>query len=683
MSLKKLVTIFKNYKQYEIDKSKKNSLDLILFEVTPSASLESRIAWILKLVLWIRSTDLFEITSQKTPLTKLKYFLMVLDRNESTKKKVSLVLRKTLLQLRASDFFCEVGLPSQLSLFGEFFDKIIANILPKKPISNQLSEFMINLFPELNDVLWLKSIDEGTLNQLLTLFKDEENLFLDLESDIEDSLIYLTSQVVASGLGPGIRKRIPHKTMKTLPFFYLSSKLNLYLDAKKEKSNPELTTQIMLEFSDLLKECQVTILEVYKHLDEYGVSTHLVFQLERMKLFINRILSLLEILSFGHLENTKISSFIAELVEQNLSQRSPLKLLSNNITLLAQKIIETNSKTGEHYIAKNRHEYWAMIIRAMRGGFFTAFTVFIKNLLNYLPFTSFFQGAFATLNYAGSFLLIQFTGGTLATKQPAATASALAAKLGATEKREEIESLTDEIIAITNSQVAAVVGNILAVVPTVIIVNLIFFSLTNKPIFTKATALYTLYSTDVFGPTIIYATFTGFLLWLSSFFSGWAGNWCSFHQISQLIRDNKKFQKVLTKEGANKLSTFLEREITGIAGSLSLGFLLGFFPEFLKFIGIPLEVRHVTLSTGALTAAISTLGIDALKTTEFLRASLGIFLIGSLNLGVSFFLALAVAFRAKKISPHKKILIYRSVLERFYKAPFSFFIPGLNFKKNQ
>lgn len=675
MLFNRIIAIFKNYKQYEVDENKKTSLDLILAEVKVNSPLEKRIEWIQKLVKWIRSTDLFDVDPEKIPATKIKYLFMVLERNSETKLKVQAVLTTTLQELSCIEFFCEVGLPSQIGLIGELIDKLTTKVLPKKPIGHQLSELMITLFPDEEDVLWLKSLDEATLDKLLSLFGDGNNNYPHLENDIEDSLIYLTSQIVAIGLGPGIRKRIPHKKMKSLPFFYLSGKLNLYLKTKNDESQKELSDQLLKELLDLLQDSQAAMVEVYHHLDHFGVSTHLVFQLERMKLFLHRTNSLLEIVSSGHLTKTKISYFIAELVEQNLIQRNAMGIFSNNATLLAQKIVENNSQTGEHYIAKDRKEYWAMVGSAMGGGILTAITVFMKNFLGSLDITKFFYGAFSTVNYAGSFLLIQFCGFTLATKQPAATASALAQKLEVSEDREGIESLTDAIVLLTRTQIAAVFGNLAAVIPAVLAVNFIYFYFKGSWIYTEQAAHYTVHSTDILGPSIIYAIFTGFLLWLSSVIAGWADNWYKFNQLSYLITNNKKIKTVITSEGATKLAHFLEHGITGIAGNISLGFFLGFFPELLKFVGIPLEVRHVTLSTGALAASIPTLGIDALKSPEFARAVLGIFVIGFLNLSVSFLLALTVAFRAKKISSHRKALIYGSVLKRFYQKPFSFFIP--------
>ncbi len=296
--------------------------------------------------------------------------------------------------------------------------------------------------------------------------------------------------------------------------------------------------------------------------------------------------------------------------------------------------------------------------------------------MNSLTINKFFLGAFSTINYAGSFLLIQFAGFTLATKQPAATASALAQKLVRGGDRDGIENLTDEIVLLSRTQIAAVLGNLCAVIPAVLLFNFIYFFIKGSWVFSLDEASYNLYSTDILGPSLLYAIFTGILLWASSLIAGWADNWYSFHQLNYLITNNKKIKAVLTPDGAIKLANFLDRGITGIAGNISLGFFLGFLPEILKFIGIPLEVRHVTLSTGALAASIPTLGIESLKSPEFIRAALGILLIGVLNLMVSFLLALFVAFKAKKISSHKRALIGRSVLKRFYHKPLSFFIPS-------
>ena len=78
------------------------------------------------------------------------------------------------------------------------------------------------------------------------------------------------------------------------------------------------------------------------------------------------------------------------------------------------------------------------------------------------------------------------------------------------------------------------------------------------------------------------------------------------------------------------------------------GFMLGSVPVFFAFYGLPVEVRHVTLSTGQLAATVVVLGWgDRWRARPSGSPSRASPLIGVLNVGVSFALALHVAIRAR------------------------------------
>ncbi|MDO9182933.1 MAG: hypothetical protein Q7U04_11025 [Bacteriovorax sp.] len=679
--IKKLQSLFGSFKQYKIDDTRKLSLDIILSNSSNRHSLEDRIEWLQQLFKWILADSYYQHTN-KVPVVKIKFFLLLLDRNEIWKKNVCTLLQKTLLELSAIEFFCELGLPSQIGFIGEFGDKLMDKVLPRKPIGNQLGELLLNLFPEKQDTLWIASIDEVTLDKIFELFTEDNKIhFPHLLNDIEESLIYLVSQIVAIGLSPLIRKRIPHSKMTSLPFFSLSSHLDLYLKTKKQVAidssilNLELETAAYCELNILIGEAGKAVKEVYFHLDKFGVSIHLVYQLERLQYYLHRTIALLEINQSNIIPKKQIVLLTAELINQSLTQRSIKSLISGNVNLLFQKIVERTSKTGEHYIAQNSHEYWLMLRSALGGGLITSFTVYLKNLILLLPVTKFIIGSLGSLNYAGSFLLIQFSGFTLGTKQPASTASALAQKLELLERVEQVENVTDEIVMISRTQFVAVLGNLLAVIPAVLFINICYHFFVQKWIVDLHSAEHNLHSTDLFGPAIIYATFTGFLLWLSSVVSGWAENWFAFNNLHYLLSNNKKCKLILSKSGAVKLANFLENNISGIVANISLGFLLGLFPELLNFIGIPLHVLHVTLSTGAIAASIPSLGVGIFETALFWRSIIGLAAVGFINIFVSFSFAFFVAVRAKKISSIKRRLIYRSVMKRFLSRPASFFIP--------
>jgi site-specific recombinase len=73
--------------------------------------------------------------------------------------------------------------------------------------------------------------------------------------------------------------------------------------------------------------------------------------------------------------------------------------------------------------------------------------------------------------YSASFVLIQFLHWTLATKQPAMTAPAMAAKLKDLNRSDAVEDFVDEVAHLVRSQVAAVVGNVGMVVPCVLLIG--------------------------------------------------------------------------------------------------------------------------------------------------------------------------------------------------------------------
>jgi site-specific recombinase len=88
-------------------------------------------------------------------------------------------------------------------------------------------------------------------------------------------------------------------------------------------------------------------------------------------------------------------------------------------------------------------------------------------------------------------------------------------------------------------------------------------------------------------------------------------------------------------------------------------------------------VRHVTLSTGALTLALSSLGMQP-SAPEAVWAGLGIAAIGSLNFGVSFVLSLNVALRAREVERKDIMRLVAALTWTFIKSPFQFFFPPLS-----
>jgi Site-specific recombinase len=119
----------------------------------------------------------------------------------------------------------------------------------------------------------------------------------------------------------------------------------------------------------------------------------------------------------------------------------------------------------------------------------------------------------------------------------------------------------------------------------------------------------------------------------------------------------------------------LSRNASGWATNVALGFLLGFAPAIGRFFGIPFDVRHVTLSTGQLGLAASSLGQGWFAEGAFLRGLAGIGVMFVLNLSVAFSLSLFNAARAYEMPPGELAGVLKHVLGRALRRPLDFVRP--------
>jgi site-specific recombinase len=282
---------------------------------------------------------------------------------------------------------------------------------------------------------------------------------------------------------------------------------------------------------------------------------------------------------------------------------------------------------------------------------------------------------FSALNYAGSFLLMQALGFTLATKQPSMTAAALAASMRATAAQKDLTGLVSMIARITRSQLAAAVGNIGMVIPTAVGFDMVYRHLMGHGFLDQEMASYVIHSLHpTESGTIFYAALTGVLLWGSSVGAGWLENWAVYRRLPEAIAEHR-IKRFVGRRVTHWASRVFSHNISGVGGNTTLGILLGLTPIAGKFFGLPLDVRHVTLSTGALTLAICAVGPETLTASDFMAAALGIAIIGALNFGVSFVLALMVALRAREIERRDRLRLLASVIITFFRSPLQFLFP--------
>jgi site-specific recombinase len=658
------------------------SLDMLVSAAAPDQALEERLNWLVDAAQWIRRPGHDE---QAPPANmslqsgRLRRFLDVLERDSARKLAVAKTLRSIIRETRAVALFSETGLPRQFGLLTEISERLTRKFLPPQPGSAELGVLFERLFTYPNDDLWIEQLDEQTLERFGELLEhgvaEEEKGWNRLAEELEDALAFLAAQIRVTGCSRAIRQRLKNQSLRELAFFKLGTALSSTIDAQARGDEAALLAELNY-LRSLIDACHRARTEVLEHLEKRGVSTEVVYHLAFIEASLQRFQDLLDFAFEPETQMKRRAGFVALLARQNRARESVVDLLRQNCRLLTRKIVERTGETGEHYIARTRQEYGAMLKSAAGGGAIMAVTAWFKTILLAWGLPGLMQGIAASLNYSLGFVAIQLTGSTLATKQPANTAAALAARMHNVRDPAAIESLVDEMVCLVRSQIASIVGNLALVAPSMLLLHFLILGLTGNEIMKPEKAVKAMHSISILGPSVIYAAFTGVLLWASSLVAAWAGNWFACHHIGEALATDRRLIRALGPSRAARFARFWTRNIAGLSGNIAFGFMLGIIPEVAEFAGLPLDIRHVTLSACFLTASVASLGVGVLATKAFVLAALGIAGIGLMNLSVSFSLAMFVATRACDIRSPDRHAIYWAVAQRAMRHPISFLFPA-------
>lgn len=661
----------------------RKDIDIILSQTPdPRALIKVRTNWIFDLIDWIRregsSKHDLDFSSGAPQAARVRYLLQVLDRNEEWKKNTATVLRSIIKDCKGLELFIEIGLFSQDHFLGEFVNRLNEKWLPQVPRDDDLAYIFKQNFQDQEDFEWIRLLDEPTFMRIIDLFhyyetadnSDKEN-WNSLKKDCDQALLLLSVQVQGLGLSEDLRKRFTDSNFENSAFYQLPELVEQLITEPLKDKKQNLSEEIFTK----IRSCKSSLAEVQNDLNENGVNIQIVYKIERIEHLLTRMIDLLMLLQSQPLNTMMLSQFIQKLISETIQKKSLLSFFNQIFALLSRKIVERNAETGEHYITRDSSQYMRSIKSAVGGGLITSLTTIFKFLIHHLHLENFFGGLITSLNYSTSFLFIHFCHFTLGTKQPSSTAPALATRMESIEDPVALMNLTDEIVNIIRSQFAAIFGNVIGVIPATFLVCWVYQFFSVNTLLTTNEAADVVDSFSILGTTPLFAVFTGFLLWLSSLISGWVENWFTYHKISLALAAHRRFIFIFGKFRAKTVSMFLKKNILGIASSISLGFLLGLAPVILQFFGVYLEVRHVTLSTGAFTVALFSLPAGQFGFYETWLAIAGIISMGIINVTVAFSLALLLAIKARHIQAPKRKLIYKAVLRKLYTNPLSFIWP--------
>jgi site-specific recombinase len=571
----------------------------------------------------------------------------------------------------------EMGLPSDRGILHETTDRLFRRVLPSPRDDQDLSALLLRLFPSRKDLAWLEDLPPDLFLRVCEALDGggaAGGTFARLYAAVLDGFVLIGARVQGLGLSGEIRSRGRALPLPRSPFFVLPRAGDL-LVARLDQPGSRLDAE--RAWRQAVEGCREELKAVLEHLEQKGISIDVVYGLEGIERALQRQERAGDLLLAAPGPERVAAAFrlLCELARARLSDRSLRALLRSNMHLMARKLIERAGKTGEHYITVGRREYFHMIASAGGGGVLTLGTLVLKIQIALAHFAPFIEGVISGVNYGFSFILIQLFGFTLATKQPSMTGATLATALQSSGGPQRMDQLVTQVARTCRSQLAAAMGNVTVVAIAAVTLNLIWRARTGEPFLHEEKAASIIASTHPWqSGTIWYAFLTGIILWLSSLAGGWVENFCVYHRVPQAIAEHRA-GRVLGRRFLRWLSEFFARNVSGYGGSLALGMMLGMTTPLGKFFGLPLDVRHVTLSTGTLALALARDGLHGLQRPAALWAMAGIGVIFALNLSVSFLLALTVAMRAREIPRRDRLALFAGIFRRFLRSPREFLLP--------
>jgi site-specific recombinase len=586
--------------------------------------------------------------------------------------------RNLLAARRHASLYTEIGVLSNDGFFTELRTRIAYRILPPALGNDYLSEALDQIVYKRTDYLWIAAVPAedwlALLDVVLHAAPSEGNLML---PGLLDAIRTLSYRVCAIGLEPRLTNF--HTEMETYesPFMVQNFEVNAYLDAYQRKlDGEEVELEDTRHLLVMLDQCDAVIAKIRKKALSQGTTIALTYLLVSLTQSLDRMRKLLFLVDVQHHEQRRQAALALtqELVAAHNNKYKVSDLLRDNVDLLARNVTENASHTGEHYVADNRQQLGAMFVSSAGAGLVIGFMALFKILMSYLRAAPLVEAFLFSMNYSLGFMFIHLLHFTVATKQPAMTASRIATGLQSKDGRNiDLDSMAELCAKVIRTQNMAVLGNLAVAIPTAYAIAMAWPLVTGHHLVSPEKAMHLLHDIDpIHAPTLIYAAIAGVCLFVAGLISGYYDNKALYTRWAQRVSQLRGLRRLLGRERLNRLGVYLENNLGGLMGNFYFGILLGVMPFIGFVLGIPLDIRHVTFSSANFATAI--VGLDHNVSWELVVTSVaGFLLIGTVNLLVSFGLALWVALRSRQVRFQHGWQLLKALGRRFREAPVGFF----------
>lgn len=650
--------------------------------------------------LWTQANDEIELLVQlvstirpKKPKTvavvDIQELLDFLKKNDFVRLQFSYYVKKLLHNKKFNKFLSDAGILRDVDFIFEVRKRIFAKILPYQPKKNSLEYVLNQVFYMDTDAIWVNKIPMSQIEELydLLLFKPiydttEEDSVL---SEMLLSMNIITQRISGRAMETDVIKMVPEYDNLESPFAAFEKELHQIDDIIRKPENENFITSSDLYYKQLLilhKQCNDFVEKAFANSSKYGISLRVNQNLLRIRQQLYRLKVLIPLLIVDRAESKKNNAIqlALKLIKYNCYKNDVRGLVSESTQLLSYEVTQHTAKTGEKYITETKLEYFKMFRAALGGGFIVGILCIIKVLLGKIETSDFGHAFLYSMNYSLGFIAIYLCGFTLATKQPAMTASALIRALEQGMKKQGNSSEKHNAFAVLfarvfRSQFIAFVGNVIMAFPVSLLgIWLIDYAFEYNIAAPKWTKLLIDLS-PIHSLAIFHAAIAGVFLFLSGIISGSIANRDKHHQVYYRIQEHPVLKMTFGREKTKKLAALYEKKWAGVISNFWFGVFMGSTASIGLFFGLNLDIRHITFASGNL--ALGLYGADFMVTLKILLwGIIGIGVIGLVNFLVSFALSLGLAFRSRNIPLLEIRFIISSIWRHFKKKPISFFFPS-------
>lgn len=624
----------------------------------------------------------------KVETVDLQEIISFLKGNHSCCKQFSIYIKEILSKKKFNKILSDAAILQDVDFIFEFKKRIYAKILPNQPQKDTLEYVLNQVFYLASDAIWIKKIPSHQLEELYAIL-DFKSIYETTKqytslSELLIAMLLITQRISGRAMETDVIKMVPEFDEYESPFAAFEKEL-LQIEERIRTDGDHYINSDDLSYRQVMvlhKQCEEYVEKAFSNSSKYGISLRVNQNLLKIRQQLERLRVLIPLLIVEK-ESDKRDNGIAlalQLIKYNCYKNNVQKFIADSTQLISYEITQHTAKTGEHYITESRKQYFKMFRSALGGGLVVGIMCIVKLLLSKVD-TSLFGHAFLySINYAFGFIAIYLLGFTLATKQPAMTASALIKALEEGLKKQGKDIEKHDAFAILfarvfRSQFIAFVGNVIIAFPVSLFgIWLIEYTFDYNIAASKWEMLMTDLS-PIHSLAIFHAAIAGVFLFLSGIISGSVANRDKHNQVYFRIAEHPLLKKRLGKVRTMKLAKLYKKKWAGIISNFWVGIFMGSTAAVGLFLGLNLDIRHIGFGSGNL--ALSLYGANYMVSSSMLFWGIfGIGIIGLVNFTVSFSLSLGLAFLSRAISLYELRFVVVSIWSHFKTRPMSFFFPA-------